>query len=217
MINIETFNIGEKLKQAVKESRLSWKEIAEKTKIPEQTLYKLAKSKDIKVHTLLKIAYVLDTPMEFFFGVTENDLVKELRKLLDEERSKKDLLTKTLEIAEQQFSMIITLMKELEKQEKPSQQTKLTLVESDGETKEISFSHFFMIYMRMMSASRSPNKEEMYWKYAQQFFNIIEIREALKGNPLLIPGGIVGILGETIENQAVDAFIDLKEIFKNLK
>lgn len=217
MINIETLNIGEKLKVAVKESRLSWKQIAEKTEIPEQTLYKLAKSKDIKVHTLLKLAVVLDTPLESFLGVTETDLVKELKHLLEEERSKNYLLTKTLEIAEQQFSMIITLMKELEMQEKPSQQIKLTLVESKGDTKEITLSGFFMIYMRMMSASRSPNKEEMYWKYAQQFFNIVEIREALKGNPLLIPGGIVGVLGEIIENQEVDAFIDLKEIYKKIK
>lgn len=216
MINIDMINIGEKLKQAMKESRQSWKEIATKAKIPEPTLYRLITKQDIKVSTLLKLASTLNVPMEFFFGVTETDLVKELKQLLDEERSKNHMLTKALDIMEQQFSMMFSFIKEFEGQESPDKQMKLTLVERE-ESRKITLSHFFLIYMRMISASKVAKKEEMYLKYAEQFLNIVEVRKALKENPLFMPGGSVGILGEIIESNAVDTFIDVKEFFKSLK
>jgi transcriptional regulator with XRE-family HTH domain len=212
-MNPETVNIGEKLKQAIQESRLTWKEIALKTDIREVTLYKLVKKSDIKVSTLLKFAGGLNIPLEFFFGVTETDLIKECKQLLEEERSKNYILTKTLETTEQQFSRLFSIIKEFEKQENPKDQTKLTMVEREGK-KTISLSHFFLIYTRMVSAGKTQGKDDMYLKYTEQFLNIIEIREALKQNPFFIPGVDNGIIGEIIENSSFEEFIDVRQIYK---
>jgi plasmid maintenance system antidote protein VapI len=217
MININDIHIGLKLKEAIAISHLSKKEIAARAGIPEQTFYKLIKSRDIKVIALLKLAGAMDTPLQFFFNVEDSRLVTELKETVKEERSKVSYLEKTVKNFGQLIDMGIQILKELEKQN-PDDSKKLFLTQIlQEETKAIPLSSFIYIYQKMIKASdQFPQKEEMYLKYAEKFLNILEIRKVIKENPLFIPGKIKDVFTEELDNKAVSEYIDVRKLWKSI-
>ncbi|HJZ41339.1 MAG TPA: helix-turn-helix transcriptional regulator, partial [Bacteroidales bacterium] len=193
------------------------KEIAAKSGVPVSTIYKLVKSTDIKVSTLLKLAGVLDAPLQFFFNVENSELVTELNVLLQEERSKVSFLENVLETLGQQFDFMIQILKELEKQDSDKTETIFYTQLLPVDTKIIPLSSFFYIYQKMIkSANQLPGKEEMYLKYAEKFLNIVEVRKIIKENPLFIPGRIKDVFTEELDNKAVDEYIDVRKLWKSI-
>ena len=104
---MESIHLGKKLKQAMDKSGLTRKEIAEKASVPEPNIYKIFKSKDIKVITLLKLVHALDVPLQYFLEVKESQLVEELRQKLEHERLQTKLLKEYVRFYDQQFGMLL--------------------------------------------------------------------------------------------------------------
>jgi len=217
MIKTDTIHIGRKLKQAMDESRFTRKEISRKTGIPDITLYKLVKSPDIKVSTLMKLAGFLEVPLQFFFNVENSELVTELNEALLEERSRVIYLEQALENIAQQFELLLQIIKELEKQAPDNSEKKVFTQLLPGETTPITLSSFLYTYQKMIKAADpSLQKEEMFLKYAERFLNILEIRQIIKENPLFIPGNIRDVFTEELDNKAVDEYIDIRKLWKSI-
>ena len=212
---MESVHFGKKLKQAMDKSGLSRKEIARKAAVPEASIYKMFKSKDIKVKTLLKIAKVLDVPLQYFFEVKDSELVEELRQQLEHERLQTKLLEEYVRFFDQQFGMLIGLMKSFEKTSEGASEF-LTLITPE-EQQKIPLSSFINIFHNMItSGNKLPKKDDMYVRYTGKFLNIIEVRKSILENIHLYPVEIQEIFTEWIPEQTENEYIDFEKIWKNL-
>ncbi len=212
---MELIHFGKKLKQAMDKSGLTRKEIAEKASVPEPNFYKMFKSKDIKVIALLKLANALDVPLQYFFEIKESQLVEELKKQLEHEKTKSKLLEEHIRFYDQQFGMLIGLLKALEKTDESK--TELYTLINPEEQQKIHLSSVLNIYYKMItSGNKLPEKEEMFVKYATKFLNIVELRQVIIENIHLYPVDIQEAISEQTPEIAENEYIDFEKIWKNL-
>jgi transcriptional regulator with XRE-family HTH domain len=212
---MESIDMGQKLKQAIKKSALSRKEIAHKANISEPNLYRLFRAQDIKVKTLMKLAEVLDVPLQLFLEFKESQVVEELRQQLEHERLHTKLLEEYVRFFDQQFGMLIGILKSVEKTSEGASEF-LTLITPE-EKQKIPLSSFVHTFFKMItSGNKLPQKEEMYVKYTGKFLNIIEVRRSILENIHLYPLEVQEIFAEWIPEQTEDEYIDFENIWKNL-
>jgi len=169
-------NLGDKIKSAIKQSGKSRKEIAYEMAISEANIYKLYKSSDTKVMTLIKLAEVTDLPLTYFLDIEESEQVKELREKLDKERINNKLSVMLLKNQHYFMLQIFEMMAEME--DFFNNKVTLTLITPE-ETKKIPLSRFLKLVYKFSKLVMDESKEEEIFKLINVLFNIVEFRKLI--------------------------------------
>ena len=210
------FNLGDRIKAAIKQSGKSRKEIANEMEISEANIYKLYRSKDIKVLTLIKLAKVTDLPLNYFLNIEDSERIKELTQKLEEEKMSNNVLEGLIKNQHYYFLQLFDLIANME--EITDSKEKLTLM-LPMDTKKIPLSRFFKLIYKFFTlvSNKSENEEEVF-KLINILFNIVEFRQLILHPPdesFMLPKEIEAFYRETTpifskENE----YIDFRELGK---
>ena len=89
-------------------------EIANEMEISEANIYKLYRSKDIKVLTLIKLAKVTDLPLNYFLNIEDSERIKELTQKLEEEKMSNNVLEGLIKNQHYYFLQLFDLIANME-------------------------------------------------------------------------------------------------------
>ena len=167
--------LGEKIKNAIKQSSKSRKEIAAEMGISEANIYKLYQVSDTKVLTLIKLAEVTGNPLSFFIDLEDNEKVQALENELNHVKQarqnlKNSIMTHQL-IMNEAYGILDKLM------DSKGNQITFTQLERDRR-KEIPLSHFLKLMsnlsLRMAEPDSGGERTIQLWN---KLLNIVEYRE----------------------------------------
>jgi len=208
------FSLGDKIKAAIKQSGKSRKEIANEMAISEANIYKLYKSSDTKVMTLIKLAEVTDLPLTYFLDIEESEQVKELREKLDKERINNKLSVMLLKNQHYFMLQIFEMMAEME--DFFNNKVTLTLITPE-ETKKIPLSRFLKLVYKFSKLVMDESKEEETFKLINVLFNIVEFRQLVlydTDESVMIPDELKQFIQDNILTTCkVNEYIDFRKHF----
>lgn len=115
-------HIGERVERAIKEKRISQKDICAKLEISRQALNKIFKSEHIKTDYLFKFAEILELPVTYFIGwdVVSSDVSKNTEEQIVALSNKVSTLEKLVESKDEVIKTQKELITELKKKKRNS-------------------------------------------------------------------------------------------------